>query len=293
MPRQANGQYQQPANTAAVSGQTISSTAYNSLITDIGTELTNSLDRGGRSAMTAPLPMGAQKITGMADPTVSTDGATKNYVDTTTASFFSTGDFKFTFKGFADTGWILCDDGTFGSASSGSSNRANADTQNLFTLFFNVMSDSAAPLLTSGGGATTRAAQVSASAAWAANCRMTLPRMLGRAIGVAGSGSGLTSRSLGAWIGVETITLATTNLPAYTPSGSVTGTLSGATAAANFFSVNTGGSANVFSPSTGTATTLPVSGNIAATFTGNAQGGTSTPFSIIQPVTFLNAMVKL
>jgi hypothetical protein len=35
---------------------------------------------------------------GMADPTVSTDGATKNYVDTTTAAFLSTGDVKLTLK---------------------------------------------------------------------------------------------------------------------------------------------------------------------------------------------------
>jgi hypothetical protein len=64
MPRNSSGVYSAPANTAAVSGQTISSTAYNTLETDIGTELTNSLDRGGRSAMTAALPMGNQKITG-------------------------------------------------------------------------------------------------------------------------------------------------------------------------------------------------------------------------------------
>jgi hypothetical protein len=49
----------------------------------------------------------------------------------------TTGDAKLTLKTTADTGWLLCDDGTFGSASSGSSNRANADTQSLFTLFFN------------------------------------------------------------------------------------------------------------------------------------------------------------
>ena len=52
--------------------------------------------------MTAALPMGGQKITGAADPTVATDVATKNYVDTTTATFFSTGDVKLTFKIVAD-----------------------------------------------------------------------------------------------------------------------------------------------------------------------------------------------
>lgn len=82
MARQANGTYIQPANTAAVSGQTISSTAFNTLITDVGTEITNSLDRQGRSAMQAALPMGNNKITGLATPTAATDAATKAYVDT-------------------------------------------------------------------------------------------------------------------------------------------------------------------------------------------------------------------
>lgn len=82
MARQANGTYIQPANTAAVSGQTISSTAFNTLITDVGTEITNSLDRQGRSAMQAALSMGNNKITGLATPTASTDAATKAYVDT-------------------------------------------------------------------------------------------------------------------------------------------------------------------------------------------------------------------
>jgi len=63
MPRQNDGSYQQPAATAAVSAATISSSAFNTLITDIGTELTNSVDRAGRSAMTAALPMGSQKNT--------------------------------------------------------------------------------------------------------------------------------------------------------------------------------------------------------------------------------------
>jgi hypothetical protein len=166
----------QPANTAAVSGASISSTAFNTLITDICTEITNSLDRGGRSAMTAALPMGGNIITGHGTPLVSTDVPNKAYVDAIVASFFSTGDTKTTFKTVADTGWIMLNDGTFGSATSGSSTRANADTLALFTLFFNNIADADAPLLTSGGGATTRAAQVSASAAWAARWRIQSKR---------------------------------------------------------------------------------------------------------------------
>lgn len=75
MPRQSNGTYIAPGGTAAVSGSAISSTAFNTLETDIGSEITNSLDRLGRSPMQAALPMGANKITGLANGTATTDAA--------------------------------------------------------------------------------------------------------------------------------------------------------------------------------------------------------------------------
>lgn len=81
MPRQSSGTYSAPANTAAVSNQTISSTAYNSLQTDIGNELTNSLDRQGRGGMEANLPMGGYKITNLGDPSAVADAMTKGYSD--------------------------------------------------------------------------------------------------------------------------------------------------------------------------------------------------------------------
>lgn len=245
--------------------------------------------------MAAALPMGGNKITGMADPTVSTDASTKNYVDTTTAAFFSTGDVKLTFKNAPDSGWLMFDDGTFGSASSGSSNSNSAANQALFTLFFNNMGDAAAPLLTSGGGATTRAAQTNAATAWAANCRMSLPKTLGRALGIAGTGSGLTSRPPGSSTGSEIATLVTGNLPPYTPSGSISQSLTVAFNGANISSAPGGGNSITTGGFSGTGplnlNTATVGGSI--TFTGNAQGGTSAPFSIMQPSVFLNAMVKV
>ena len=75
MPRQANGLDLQPANTAAVSGQTVSSTAFNTLVTDVYNEITNSVDRLGRSAMQANLPMGGFVITGAGTPVNPTDAA--------------------------------------------------------------------------------------------------------------------------------------------------------------------------------------------------------------------------
>ena len=73
MPRNSGGTYTQPGGTTAVTNTTISSSAYNSLSSDLGQEITNSLDRLGRSAMQAALPMGGYKITGLAAASVNGD----------------------------------------------------------------------------------------------------------------------------------------------------------------------------------------------------------------------------
>lgn len=307
MSRQANGTYLQPANTAAVSGQTISSTAFNTLITDIATEITNSVDRGGRSAMTAPLPMGGQKITGMADPTVATDGATKNYVDSSAA--FTTGDVKLTLKNVADTGWIYVSqqtsaNGTIGSAGSGATVRANPDTQPLFNLIFTNLSDANAPLLTSGGAATTRAAQTNAATAWAANCRIQVGFLSGRALGVAGNPPDLiSSRFLGDHIGAETVTLAAGNIPTITASNASQAITVGLPTGAARFAYSSNGDLLAYSSagsgafvsqySAGNnwalANGLSANNSISTTYT----NASPTAISTYQPTAFLNCMIKL
>lgn len=81
MPRQSNGSYVAPANTSAVPLATISSTAFNTLETDIGNEITNSVDRQGRSPMQANLPMGGYRATGAGDPSSAQDYVTLNYAN--------------------------------------------------------------------------------------------------------------------------------------------------------------------------------------------------------------------
>jgi hypothetical protein len=83
--------------------------------------------------------------------------------------------------------------------------------------------------------------------------------------------------------GLQTYTMLTTNLPPYTPSGgvavSISSNLNGA------FLVVTAGGSNT--PNGGPNQTISgyLTGSISGsgTFTGSAQGGTSAPFSIIQP----------
>ncbi|WP_454627790.1 hypothetical protein [Bradyrhizobium cenepequi] len=131
----------------------------------------------------------------------------------------TTGDVQLTLKTTASAGWVMFNDGTIGDALSGASARANADCQALFTLIFNNISDTYAPILTAAGGATTRAAQSNAAAAWAAHCRISLTKVLGRALAVAGSNG--TPGSRGAWglgqtFGQETVALAANQIPSIT-----------------------------------------------------------------------------
>ncbi|WP_155951286.1 hypothetical protein [Rhizobium mesoamericanum] len=59
MPRNSSGVYSKPAGTTAVAGNLIDPTPWNSLTTDLGNEITNSLPRNGSAPMTAPLQASA------------------------------------------------------------------------------------------------------------------------------------------------------------------------------------------------------------------------------------------
>jgi hypothetical protein len=107
---------------------------------------------------------------------------------------WSTGDVKMTYKTVADVGWLMMDNGTIGSATSGATHQG-AEFEDLFVLLWTNVSDANAPVVGGRGG--------SAAADWAANKKLTLTATLGRALAVAGSGAGLTPRALGAALGSE------------------------------------------------------------------------------------------
>jgi len=187
---------------------------------------------------------------------------------------FTTGDLKPTFKTVADAGWVLCSDGTIGSATSGGSVRANVDCLALFTLLFNNGTDTTNPILTSAGAATTRVAQGSAAAAWTANCRMTLPITAGRALAGAGAASGLATRVLGERAGAETVTLSVGNLAPHAH-GSVNGI--------NFLAY----------PGSGMGLTTAGADIAVDAYSTTASTGSGTPFSIVPPLLAVNWMIKL
>jgi microcystin-dependent protein len=176
------------------------------------------------------------------------------------AASWSTGDVKLTMRTSAPAGWVMCNDGTIGSATSGATTRANADTEALFLLLWTNVADAQAPV--SGGRG------VSAAADWAASKTIGLTKMLGRALAVAGSGAGLTARALGLAVGAETHVLGVTEMPAHMHNYSI-GVLGPGVAA--------GGDANAFDQDSETT---------ESTGGGGAHNN-------VQPSAFLNAQIKL
>lgn len=125
----------------------------------------------------------------------------------------------------APTGWVLASGATIGNASSGGTSRANADTENLFTLLWSSFSNTELAIQDSSGSASVRGA--SAAVDYAANKRMPLPDLRGRVpVGKDDLGGSAASRmatsitgtTLGAAGGTERHTLTASEMPTHTHS---------------------------------------------------------------------------
>lgn len=113
---------------------------------------------------------------GTANQVLTSDGTDVEWTDN---NAFVTGDIKATFSETPSAGWVMLDNSSIGSASSGATGRANADTEDLYTLLWNNLYEEDAPV-TGGRGA-------SAAADFAANKAMRLPRALGCVLAAASS----------------------------------------------------------------------------------------------------------
>lgn len=156
----------------------------------------------------------------------SSGGGGGGSVDPTTV--YQTGDVKIRYGTGTHNGWVRAAGRTIGSATSGGTERANADCQALFEYLW-----TADPNLTvsSGRGA-------SANADWVANKTITLPDYRGRVVagnddmGNSAAGritaalSGITGTTLGAAGGLQVSQLIEANLPPHAHSLSVSGTTS-------------------------------------------------------------------
>lgn len=115
----------------------------------------------------------------------SSSGGGGSAVDPTT--IFQTGDDLWTEVGGVRSGWVRQNGLTIGSATSGASERANADCQNLFLYLWNKYSNSKCPVV-GGRGAN-------AVADWGANKQITMPDKRGRGV-VGADGMGNTRANI-------------------------------------------------------------------------------------------------
>ena len=207
-----------------------------------------------------------------------------------TNTAFTTGDTKTTFKNVADSGWIMWAEGSIGDGSSSASLRANADTAALFTLFWTNYNNVNAPV--SGGRGA------SAAADYAAHKTITLPLGVGRAIGVAGTASGLTARPYGTIVGAESHAILVSEVPSLTATGVNSISVTSSTFILNNPFGNTGsapgGGTQVTASDPGSGgriTTVTSTGNNSITV--NYTNGSPTLLSLMQPTVYMNVMIKL
>lgn len=198
-----------------------------------------------------------------------------SYPNPTVPGAAHTGDVKFTTQATPQTGWIYFR-GSIGSATSGATTRANADTSDLFTHMWNTFSDALCPV--SGGRGA------SAAADFAANKTLTLMTSNGRVFAVADNMGGVPAgvlgssvspgftgtASLGASAGAQSDTLTTAQLPA-----------SPATIPASQVSIGAGGGGGP----------LTAWQNGGSSNTNNL--GSGTAHSLTPPTLVLNAFIKL
>lgn len=220
-------------------------------------------------------------------------------VDATT--ILATGDVKITYGTGALAGFVRPNGRTIGSLTSGATERANADTQALFILLWTVSDNTLLPV--SGG-----ARGASAAADWAANRNITLPDLRGCTIaGLDDMGSTAANRLTATYFGNSTLigfrgggeskTLDLTNLPAYTPAGTIAISNGGITitgVASDHTPTTTGQiAAGSNAGSYGTASLNATQNPSVGTFTGTAQGGTSVPLRVVQPTMVMTFYMKL
>lgn len=233
--------------------------------------------------------------------TAASSGGSQPIPDST--QLWGTRDVKIRFDDQPLEGYVRLNGRTIGSASSGASERANADTQSLFTQLWVYANIS----VVGGKGA-------SAASDWANNAQLTLPDMSGRLVGAMDDlGNGAQGRITSATVTGPTVigasggsddggfSVAQTNLP--NVNFAVTATVSNTTvtigdgkfSAQTPASYQTGGSpfpANTLSEGssslgiTGTLTSNAVTGNAAS-------GGSGTAIKVLPPVMLFMVYLKL
>ena len=190
IPYDSSGNFSLSPGYLAISGQTILASQHNPPLLDIAAGLSEVLLRSGAAPLGGNLSAAGFKITNAGAGSADGDYVTMAQLNAIAASITNaapTGAVEGFRRTTAPAGWTIEDGGTIGNASSGATNRANSDTEALFTLLWGQFSNTILPIQTSAGAASTRGA--SAAADYAANKRM--PLFDSRSRFLRGSDSGL------------------------------------------------------------------------------------------------------
>jgi len=211
-------------------------------------------------------------------------------VDPTTV--LSSGDLKVKYGTGPLTGFVRANGLTIGSAISGATERANADTQTLYIYLYG-----ADPNLVVSGGRTGNAL-----ADFNANKTIALPDWRGRALAalddmgntaagrLTASYFGSVATTLGASGGGQNATLITANLPPYTPGGLLSVTSTQTNVVQGTIQTFLQGVAASFQMATGaTASAITSTGFL----NGTPQGGASAPVTTVMPAMLATIYVKL
>lgn len=174
IPYDSNGNFSLTPGYLAVTGQTILASQHNPVLEDLGAGMSQVLLRSGVAPLNGNLSAAGFKITNAGNGSADGDYVTVAQLNEVIASVVlaevPTGARMGFLRTTPPTGWIKGNGGTIGNAASGATNRANADTLDLFTLFWGQFSNTILPIQDSAGVATTRGA--SAAADFAANKRL-------------------------------------------------------------------------------------------------------------------------
>ncbi len=190
-------------------------------------------------------------------------------------AILNTGDFIFTGKNGTRTGAVRCNGRTIGNAASGATERANADTVDLYTYLYDNYDNAQCPV-TGGRGSN-------AASDYAANKSIAMPDyrsvalvgfddMGNSAAGLVASAPVVTGSGTapGSVLGANTHTILTAHLPVTTPAGSinqVTGTISQITPAGSISQITPAGSVNdsrTWSFAWGRINNIPIGGTSIA-----------------------------
>lgn len=282
----ANGVYSLPPGYLAVTGATIQASQHNPPLEDIAAALTLRLSRDGTAPMTGPLQFASGTV-GLPGLTFAVDPST-GLLKTTNGLGITVGGTQvaeFTPAGMASGVRMLGEIVAWGRPAVPNSLWVFPVGQTLSrttypTLWTQVQADIAAgsTFFNNGDGIAT----------------FGLPDMRGRVLvgrdtmgGTAAgrlttAGGGIDGTTIGAVGGSQTKTIVTANLPPYTPSGSITNGAITVTSNAQ----GVGGGVNLYNQqlgSVGSVTQTLTASQAASTFTGTAQGGSSTPMSVVPP----------